>query len=124
MTAQIVEIAGRQMAILPIEDYQRLIEIVEDKADEAAADKSKQRRMEGEEYLPATMVDRILEGENPLKVWREYRGVSGIELARLANVHASTISKLEKGQRQGTRAVWRALADALRVESQDIQPDD
>ena len=57
MSVQIVEIAGQKMAVLPVSDYQRLVDIVEDKSDILAAHQAEQRRLGGEEYLPAALVD-------------------------------------------------------------------
>ena len=74
MTAQILEIAGRKMAVLPVEEYELLVDIAEDKADATAAAEAENRRLEGEEYIPAEIVDRILGGESALRVWRKFRG--------------------------------------------------
>jgi ribosome-binding protein aMBF1 (putative translation factor) len=121
MGVQILEIAGRKMAVLPVEDYERLVELAEDREDIAAAADVERRRNEGSiEYLPASMVDRILDGESPLRVWREYRGLSISELAQRSGYGYSMISKVETGTRQGTVALWKALAAALNVLPEDI----
>lgn len=123
MSVQILEIAGRKMAVLPVEDYERLVEIAEDREDVAAAADAERRRTEGTmEYLPASMVDRILDGENALRVWREYRGMAITELAAQSGYGYSMISKIETGTRQGTVALWNALAAALNVLPEDIMP--
>ena len=122
MSAQIVEIAGRKMAVLPVEDYQRLVEIAEDREDIAAAADAERRRNEGMEYLPASMVNRILDGENALRVWREHRGLTIAELAEKSGYGYSMISKIETGSRLGTVAFWNAGAAALKVLPEDIMP--
>jgi ribosome-binding protein aMBF1 (putative translation factor) len=123
MGAQILEIGGRKMAVLPVEDYERLVELAEDREDIAAAADSERRRNEGSvEYLSASMVNRILDGENALRVWREYRGMSISELAEKSGYGHSMISKIEGGTRQGTVALWNALAAALKVLPEDIMP--
>lgn len=124
MGVQILEIAGRKMAVLPVEDYQRLLEIAEDREDIAAAADAERRRNEGMEYLPASMVNRILDGENALRVWREYRGMTISELAEKSGYGYSMISKIESGARQGTVALWNAIAAALKVLPEDIMPTD
>ena len=123
MSVQILEIAGRKMAVLPVEDYDRLVEIAEDREDIAAAADAERRRNEGMEYLPASMVNRILDGENALRVWREYRGMTIAELAEKSGYGYSMISKIETGTRQGTVALWNAVAAALRVLPEDILPE-
>ena len=123
MTAQIVEIAGQKMAMLPIADYQRLLDLAEDKADVVAAMQAEQRRRDGEEYLPATLVDEVMSGGSALKAWRKYRGRSLEDLAAATGTHASTLSSIETGTRQGRPALWRSLADALQVSVDDILPE-
>ncbi|MEP7129940.1 MAG: helix-turn-helix transcriptional regulator [Sphingomicrobium sp.] len=122
MGVQILEIAGQKMAVLPVEDYERLVEIAEDREDIAAAADAERRRNEGMEYLPASMVNRILDGENAVRVWREYRGTTIAELAAKSGYGSSMISKIEAGTRQGTVALWNALAIALNVLPEDIMP--
>jgi ribosome-binding protein aMBF1 (putative translation factor) len=124
MSVQILEIAGRKMAVLPVEDFQRLVETAEDREDIAAAADAERRRSEGMEYLPASMVNRILDGESALRVWREYRGMTITELAGKSGYGHSMISKVETGTRQGTVALWNAVAAALRVLPEDIMPTD
>ncbi len=124
MGVQILEIGGRKMAVLPVEDYERLVEIAEDREDIAAAVDAERRRKKGMEYLPASMVNRILDGENALRVWREYRGITIAELAEKSGYGYSMISKIETGARQGTIALWNAVAGALKVLPEDIMPVD
>ena len=122
MTVQIVEIAGQKMAMLPVDDYQKLLDVAEDRADAIAAIAAEQRRAGGEEYLPAELVDRIMSGESALRVWRNYRGMSAKALADCAGARVATISEIENGKAQGKPALWRALAEALDVSVDDILP--
>jgi DNA-binding XRE family transcriptional regulator len=123
VTVQIVEIAGQKMAMLPVADYERLVDIAEDKADAAAAAGAEQRRAAGEEYLPSALVDCLLGGENPLRVWRKHRGMTLDGLARLVDARPATLSDIENGKAQGKPALWKALANALNVTVDDILPD-
>lgn len=124
MTAQIVEIAGQKIAMLPMADYERLLEIAEDQTDIAAAERAEKRRLAGEEYVPFELVNAIIDGENALRVWRKYRGLTQERLATLTNVRLSTISEIENGKAQGKPTLWRALAEALNVTVDDILPFD
>ena len=124
MSVQILEIGGQKMAVLPVEDYQRLVDIAEHREDIAAAADAERRRKEGMEYLPASMVNRILDGENALRVWREHRGMTISELAEKSGYGYSMISKIETGTRQGTVALWNSVATALKVVPEDIMPTD
>lgn len=124
MTAQIIEIAGKKMAILPEDEYRKLLDAVDEQSDLRVAERAERRRHEGEEYLPAELVDRLMGGENALRVWRNYRGMSAAGLSKESGVEQSRISELENGKAQGKPATWRALADALNVTVDDILPID
>lgn len=124
MTAQIVEISGQKVAILPLADYRRLLDLAEDREDVAAAAAAEQLRAAGEEYLPAELVDRILAGESALKVWRQYRGLTLARLGEQVGMRRSSLSEIESGKTKGKPAMWRALADALDVSVDDILPID
>ena len=87
-----------------------------------AADRAEKRRLEGEEYIPFELVHAIIDGENALKKWREYRGMTQGELANAAGCRLATISELENDKAQGKLRLWRALAKALDVELDDILP--
>jgi len=123
MVAQIVEIAGQKMAVLPVADYERLLDLAEDRADENAAVRAEKRRSEGEEYIPIELTDRILAGEMPLRVWRQYRGLTLEDVATRVGVTPATVSRLETGAMKGAPAIWRRLASALDVAVEDILPE-
>ena len=122
MTAQIVEIDGKKIAMLPIEDYEYLVGLAEDKADIIAAERAEQRRLAGEEYVPFELVNAIMDGENAVKVWRKYRQFSQIQLAEKTDMRVATISEIENGKAQGKPSHWRALARVLDVDVDDILP--
>ena len=122
MTVQFIEIAGEKLAVLPLAQYEQLLEAIEDQEDGAAAEDAAQRRADGEEYLPGEMVHRLVDGENALRVWREHRELSLTQLAQRAGVNKSTLSLLENDKAHGKPATWRALADALKVTVDDILP--
>ncbi|MBZ0140677.1 MAG: helix-turn-helix transcriptional regulator [Pseudorhodoplanes sp.] len=67
--------------------------------------------------LPKDVVDRLAKGENPVRVLREWRGVTQLYLAHKANISQSHISDIESGRRTGTPSTLRRLADALNTRS-------
>jgi DNA-binding XRE family transcriptional regulator len=123
MTVQFVEIAGQKMAVLHVADYERLVDIVEDRADAAAAERAAERRERGEEYVPAELVDAMLARQSPLRVWRKHRGLTLEQLASMSGARHATLSDIENGKAQGKPALWKALANALDVSVDDILPD-
>src|SRR3546814_7664612 len=58
MTVQIIEVAGNRMAVLPEDEYRRLLDVVEDREDRDAASHAEERRKAGEEYIPASEIGR------------------------------------------------------------------
>ena len=79
-----------------------------------------QRRAEGEESVPLELVEALVDGANPVKVWREYRGMTQQELAQQAGISAAYLSQIETGKRTGTAEVLQAIARALNLSLDDI----
>jgi DNA-binding XRE family transcriptional regulator len=113
--------SGDKMVILPLAEYERLVDAAEDLSDVRAYDRAKQRLATGEdELIPAEFVDRMLDGENKLRVWREYRGLTVKALAEATGLAAPYISQIETGVREGTIETFKKIAAALRVDIDDI----
>jgi len=113
--------SGDRMAILPLADYERLCARADEATDLAAYDEAKRKLASGEdELLSAAFAERILKGESPLRVWREYRGVSARDLAAAAEISAAYLSQIESGQREGTVSTMKALAEALKLSLDDV----
>lgn len=70
--------------------------------------------------IPAEIVDRMIDDENKLRVWREYRGMSAKELAEATGLAAPYISQFDTGKREGTIETFKKLAAVLRVDIDDI----
>ena len=66
-------------------------------------------------HLPPHQQARITAGENPIRVWREFRGLTTRELADRVKLLDEDLAELETGQREPTTEVLKALAKALRV---------
>ncbi|MEJ0074202.1 MAG: helix-turn-helix transcriptional regulator [Alphaproteobacteria bacterium] len=113
--------SGDRLAVIPLTEYERLVEAAEDLADVRAYDEAMRRLNSGEEELvPAEVVNRLLNGENALRVWREYRGLTLKQLADLAGVSAPFVSQIESGQREGSLETMRKLTAALKVSLDDL----
>ena len=66
-----------------------------------------------DELVPAQVTDRLIDGEPPLRVWREYRGLSQSALSRAAETSRIQIVDIEPGRATGSVQTLRKLADAL-----------
>lgn len=116
---------GSTMAVLPMQDYDRLVDAAEDRADRAAAQAAKARLTGGEdEYIPFDMAERILDGENPVRVWREHRGLTLSTFAERAGISRPYLSEIETGRKDGTLRTMAALAAVLEVDIDDLVPAD
>lgn len=112
---------GEEMVVLSRAEYDRMIEVLEDHEDAAAFDEVMRKLETGEEeFIPSAMVDRLLNGENKVRVWREHRGLTATQLADCADVSAAYVSQIEKGAREGSIETFKKLAAALRVTIDDL----
>ncbi len=117
----IIERDGKpEYAILEYSEYERLVAAAEDAADLAAL--AALDADEIEDDLPNEMVARLLASENPIRVWREHRGMTGQQLAEAVAVQQSYISQIETGKREGMVDVLRRIATALGVTLDDLYP--
>jgi ribosome-binding protein aMBF1 (putative translation factor) len=109
------------MVVLPRQDYERLLDAQEMLDDIAAYDLAKSRLASGQdEMIPADMVNRLIDGENPVRVWRKHRGLSLAELAQRAKLSESYLSQIETGQRKGPVDKLQSLAAVLNVLVDDL----
>ncbi len=121
MNAEVLTIKGEKFAIIPLAVYEKLIEAIEDAQDAADAQATEERIARGEgEYMPAFVVDAILDGENPVKVYREYRKKTQAALAAEAGLSVDMIKKIESGKSDGSLKSLKAIAKALKVDLDDI----
>jgi len=110
-----------EYVVLPVADYEALIEAAEDAEDIAALDEFHRKLAAGEEeMLPSKMVDALLEGANPIKVWREHRGLTQETLAQRAGISKPFLCQIEAGERQGAIKTLRAIAKVLKVDVEDL----
>lgn len=121
MSVEIIQRDGERYAVLPYEEYRELLENLEDARDVALVDSFYERLNRGEEELvPGVVVDQLLAGENPVRVWREYRSLTQQALADGAGISKNYLSQIETGQRDGRVRVLQALAQALGVDLDEL----
>lgn len=106
---------------IPQEEYNRLIAAAEMLADIQAHDKAMAALENGEdELVPSDYVNRILGGESPIAVLREWRGYNQSSLAKASGVHRVQIADIEAGRSNGSIATLKRLAEALDVAIDDL----
>lgn len=99
-----------------LEDAQDRAAVVERRRHEAAKGMQAARR----DYLTAAEARRLLDGESPVKVWREKRGSSQRELAAAAGVSAGYLAEIETGRKPGSVVALARLGKALQVQIEDL----
>jgi len=119
---QIIERDGKpEWAILPYEEYLQLVEQAELIEDIRDFDKISAAIERGDvELIPAEVVNAILDGKNPVKVWREYRGLTQQQLADIVKISKPYLSQIETAKRTGTTDILSRIAKALDVSLEQI----
>ncbi len=122
MSVQIIKQGNKpEWAVVPYETYLQLVEKAEMLQDVQDYDSAKAALERGEdELVPSDVIYAILDGENPIKAWREYRGLSQQETAQKAGISVPYLSQLEKNKRKGSLDVLTAIARVLSVSLEQI----
>ena len=108
-----------EVAILPRKDYEALVakarETDEDIGTARLVAHARKEIAAGTPLIPKEIVDRIVAGENPLRVIRKWRGKTQRYISHKTNLGQGYISDLESGRRKGTTSALKKIADALKV---------
>ena len=108
-----------EYAVVPIEEYRRMVAALADAADVAAIGRAWDEDAAGE-TVPGEVVNAVLDGTTALRAWRLYRGFTLDALAARIGVSKGYLSQMERGRKPGTLGVLRRLADALGVSIDDL----
>lgn len=120
-TRIIITPGGERLVLVPEADFEALVAAAEDNADRTAVAEFRRKLAAGEEELiPASVVERLVSGENRVRVWREHRGLAGAALAKQAGLAQAYLSQIETGAREGTVETYSKLAAALGVSLDDL----
>lgn len=118
---QVLTFAGRRYVVVPEREYERMGAALEDAAGLAAVERFSEKLAAGEEELvPFEITERVIAGENPVRVWREHRGMSAVQLAERAGISRGYLSQIETGAREGTISTIAAIARALDLDIADL----
>jgi DNA-binding XRE family transcriptional regulator len=122
MNIQVINKNGTpEWAVIPYKEYLRLVKEAEMLQDIRDYDSVlKVVELGEEELIPAEVAYAILDGENPIRVWRKYRGLSLQQLSQTAAISKPYLSQIETGKRVGTTEVRSAIAKALNLTLDDL----
>lgn len=108
---------GREFAVLPMATLKKLMDDAEMLSDVKAYDAAKARLARGEdEMIPLEITERRLAGESPVKIWREYRGLTQEGLAKKSKVSRPMIGAIESQHKTGAIGTLKKLAVALKID--------
>ena len=108
-----------EIAILPRKEYEALAakaaEADEDIGSARLVARARKEIAAGTPLIPKKIVDRIANGENPLRVLREWRDMTQLELSSKADIGQGYMSDLESGRRKRTTTALKKIATAMNV---------
>lgn len=114
---------GEELAVLARADYERLLGELEMQEDVRLYDEAKAALAAGEdELIPSEIVGRLLDGENKVRVWREFRALTPVETAARAGISEARLAEIEKGSGPSDMEAIEALAPVLKVAPEDLLP--
>lgn len=111
---------GDDLAVLPRNEYDRLIALAAEAQEDASASRVVRNSMralkEGRDVvLPKSVADRLANGHNAVRVIREWRGMIQGELAVAVGISQNYLSEIETGRRKGPAELQKKFARALGV---------
>jgi DNA-binding XRE family transcriptional regulator len=106
-----------RMVTIERAEYERLKSAEEELADIIAFDKAV---VEGGQSIPAEYVKRLIDGDSPLRVYRDIRGLTQVQLSERSGVSRVQISEIETQRRTGSVDTIRKLAAALSLAVDDL----
>lgn len=112
---QTIELDGTAYVVLPEQAYEELRDLAEARAVQAAIS-------QGEETYPAELVNALIDGANPVRAFRVFRGLKATELARRAGVAPAYLSEIENGRKTGSARALKAIASVLDVDMDLLVP--
>jgi hypothetical protein len=78
MKIEMIQRKGKRFAVVPLKDFNQLRHDADMLEDLRAYDAAKGRK---EEAFPAEVADRLIDGENPIRVFRDHRAMTQHQLA-------------------------------------------
>lgn len=118
MTVQFITTpSGDELAVLPRADFEALLEEFEDRIDNEAADRVEAALARGEmETYPDVLIGKLSDGANPVRAFREHRGLTIAKLAERSALAPDRLEQIEGGAGEVTGSEYRDLAAALSID--------
>lgn len=102
-------------AVIPWREFNQLTK-ADTEFDISDEDLYDQARIENEESFPIEVLDRLLTGENAIRVYRNHRNLTQKQLAQMSGINTVYLSQIERGKRTGSTKTLQAIAKTLNVD--------
>lgn len=117
MRYETIQKDGKSFVMLPLKEFNRLKEDAEMIDDIKAYDAA---MAAGGEYFPDEVINALVEGENPVKIYREYRHMTQEKLAVKAKISRAYLAQIETRKKKGSITALKNIAKALGVDIDDL----
>jgi DNA-binding XRE family transcriptional regulator len=115
-----------EVAILPRAEYERLKKLADEAMEDAGTARLIARARKdvagGAPLFPKEIVDRLANGDNPIRTLREFREYTQAELVVAVGITQGYLSDLETGKRKGPMTLHQRIARALGVPLELLAP--
>jgi DNA-binding XRE family transcriptional regulator len=102
-----------EFVVLPYREYEIILETLEEQIDIKAIDEF---HMSHQETFPMEIAQKIGNGENKIKVFRELRGISQADFAKKIGISRQYLNQIENKTRIGSAKILKKIADLLDID--------
>ncbi|MBS0273952.1 MAG: helix-turn-helix domain-containing protein [Proteobacteria bacterium] len=110
---------SKDTVTLSRKSWEAMVEALEDAKDIRTVD-AFLRRKDKSDAMPVAFVSRLLTGEPPVRVYREWRGMTATALSKAADVKQPYLSAIETGAKPGSASALKRIAGVLKVDLEDL----
>ena len=107
----------KEVVIIPKTEYDALVQRLENLEAQMAGKGSPGN---GHDKIPRAVAYRLAQGENAIRVWRQYRGMVQVELARKVGISRTYLTQIELGDRRLSVDLLQRIATGLDVTPHDL----
>jgi len=112
-------ISKAKKGVITRTEYNSLIERMEELEDRLDL-LNAQDKGESKDAWSSDLVERMIAGEHPLRLWREHRGINKRTLSKKSGVSESYLSEIETGKKPGSVSALSKCAKALNIDISDL----
>jgi hypothetical protein len=98
----------------------QLLDRMDDLEDKMMLMQAEMKPVPRKDILPMALAERILDGEPPLRIWRERRKLSLQKLSNATGIGVGYLGDIDAGKKPGSAAALKKCAKALGVGMEDL----